>query len=313
MIMPNFLIIGAAKAGTTALHHYLKQHPQIYMSPVKETNFFAFEGEKIDFSGPDDRKLINRYSVNNLEAYQALFKNALNETAIGEACPSYLYRQKAPERIRHYIPDAKLIAILRNPVERAYSSYLMHVREGREQLTNFAQALREEETRIRNNWGWGHYVNQGFYYAQLKRYFDLFSRSQIKVYLYEDFRDNVVSLLQDILRFIDVDETFVPDMSIRHNVSGTPKNKVLHTCLTGLHSQMIGTNPIKTGLKLLLPARLEAFLAKEYDNFRDKYFQRNLVKPQLSSEVSKQLIEVYREDILKLQNLIQRNLSQWLE
>jgi hypothetical protein len=310
--MPNFLIIGAGKSGTTALYRYLKQHPQIYMSPVKEPNFFAFEGEKVDLRGPGDQKLINYYSVNNIEAYRALFKGVLNETAIGEASPLYLYSPRVPERIRHYLPDAKLIAILRDPVERAYSSYLMHVREGWETLTDFAQALREEETRIHNNWGWRRYVSTGFYYAQLKRYFNTFSQSQIKVYLYEDFKVDAVGLLRDIFQFLGVDETFVPNMSIRYNASGLPKNKVLHSLVTRVHST-ITARPINTVLKLLLPAGLKTNLIYGYENLRAQCFQYNLVRPQLSSEVRKQLIEVYREDILKLQALIQQDVSKWLE
>lgn len=311
--MPNFLIVGAAKSGTTALYHYLKQHPQIYMSPLKETNFFAFEGEKLDFCGPDDQKTINRYSVNNIDDYRALFERVLNETAIGEASPWYLYIPRSSECIRHYIPNVKLIAILRNPVESAYSSYLMHVRDGREKLTDFAQALREEKTRIQSNWSWGQYVSAGFYYTQLKRYFDTFSRSQIKVYLYEDLQVNAIGLIRDIFRFLSVDETFMPDLSIRYNVSVIPKNKVLHTLVKGMHSLMIEENSIKAVLKLLLPTGLQINLNQRYRNLRNQYVQFNLIKPQLSPAVRKQLSEVYREDILKLQALIQRDLSQWLE
>ena len=123
MTMPNFLIIGAMRAGTTSLYHYLKQHPQVYMSPVKEPRFFALEGEKPDPGRPTDERLMN-HSITDIEAYRALFQAVSKETAIGEASPLYLYSPKAPERIRHYIPDAKLIAVLRDPVERAYSHFL---------------------------------------------------------------------------------------------------------------------------------------------------------------------------------------------
>lgn len=296
MSMPNFLIIGAAKAGTTALYNYLKQHPQIYMSPEKEPKFFALEGEKLDFCGPGDREKINRSSITDIEAYRTLFQGVSNETAIGEASPLYLYSPKAPERIRHYIPNAKLIAILRDPVERAYSGYMMHVGEGRETLTDFAQALQAEEMRIRNNWGWGHYVSVGFYYAQLKRYFDTFNQDQIRVYLYEDLQANPIGLLQDIFRFLGVDETFVPDISIRHNVTGIPKNNVLRALLQSL-------NPVKPVFKLFLPAMLSHYIKK----------QTFVKPPSLSPELRRQLIEVYREDILKLQYLIQYDLSKWLE
>lgn len=305
MTMPNFLIIGAGKSGTTALYHYLKQHPQIYMSPMKEPKFFAFEGQQLNFQGPSGDK-VNRTAITDIEAYRALFQGVLDEVAVGEASPEYLHNPRAPERIRHHIPNAKLVAILRNPVDRAYAGYLMQVREGRETFSDFGRALQEEETRIHNNWTFGHYVSGGFYYAQLKRYFDTFNRDQIRVYLNEDLSTDAPDLLREVFQFLGVDETFLPDLSVRYNVSGIPKNKVLHAL-------MLGLNPIKPVLKTLLPSGLGTSLRDRYTDIRARYFEHNLVKPQLSPELRQQLIKTYREDILKLQDLIQRDLSKWLE
>lgn len=301
MTMPNFLIIGTQKAGTTALYYYLKQHPQIYMSSLKEPHFFALEGQKLDFRGPHEQEEINSISVTDIEAYRALFQGVLDETAIGEASAMYLYSSKAPERIHHYIPDAKLIAILRDPAKRAYSSFSQMTRDGRESLTSFAQALQEEEKRIRHHWVPIYYYQQmGFYYTQLKRYFDTFGQDQIRVYLYEDLNTKPGSVLQDIFRFLGVDHTFAPDTSLRHNVSGIPKNKVLHTFLGNQY-------PIKSLFKPLIPERLRQRLVVSLQNL-------NLEKsPSLSPELRKQLVNVYREDILKLQDLIQRDLSEWLD
>nr|MDJ0649638.1 sulfotransferase [Xenococcaceae cyanobacterium MO_188.B19] len=190
MIMPNFLIIGAAKAGTTSLYNYLKEHPQIYMSPVKEPRFFYLMNEKLDFRGPGDENILNS-STSDLEDYSTLFQGVSNEIAIGEASSMYLYHPKTPKRIKSYVPDVKMITILRDPVERAYSHFLMNVKNGLEPLTDFVQVLQEEEIRIRSNWGsnW-HHKARGFYYSQVKRYFDIFDRSQIKIYLYEDLKTN---------------------------------------------------------------------------------------------------------------------------
>lgn len=293
--MPNFLIIGAAKAGTTALYEYLKQHPQIYMSHEKEPKFFALEGEKLDFGGPHDQENINRTAITDIEAYRKLFQGVSNEIAIGEASPLYLYSPKAPGRIKNYIPDAKLIAILRNPVDRAYSGYMMHVGLGWETTSDFTQALQEEEMRIRNNWGWGHYVNVGFYYMQLKRYFDTFNPNQIKVYLYEDLNANPIAMLQDIFQFLNVDESFVPDITIKHNISGIPKNNFLGVLINSV-------KPLNPILKQVFPSGI-----------RQNIKNQVLVKPQLSMDVRKQLIEVYREDILNLQDLIHRDLSKWMK
>ncbi|NEO98888.1 MAG: sulfotransferase [Symploca sp. SIO2E9] len=300
MKMPNFLIIGAPKAGTSTIYDYLNQHPQIYMSPEKEPMFFAFKGEKMSFCGPGDDQDVNYYAVTDIETYCNLFKGVSNEIAIGEASTTYLYSQRAPGRIHHHLPNAKLIAILRNPVDRAYSNFLHFVRDCREPLTDFTQALEQEEIRIHNNWGYfWHYRHQGFYYGQLKRYFNTFDQGQIKVYLYEDFTANPLSLLQDIFQFLGIDETFVPDMSIRLNVSGIPKNKALNNFLRE-------PNPIKDAIKLFLPDRLGPRL-------KAHLHRRNLAKPELSPEVRAEVLQVYREDLLKLQDLIERDLSKWLE
>ena len=298
MILPNFLIIGAPKAGTTALYHYLSEHPQIYMSPVKEPKFFALEGEKADFQGPGDWK--HQY-ITDIETYGSLFNQVSNEVAIGEASPWYLHMPKAPERIRYYIPEAKLIAILRDPVERAYSQFWMHFSRNLEPIADFAQAMQAESELTRSNWSprW-YYKQRGFYYAQLKRYFDLFEREQIKVYLYEDFQTNSLSVLQDIFRFLGVDDTFIPNTDQKHNVTLIHKNKALHQFLTQ-------SNPIKSLLHPLLPSKLrQRFALKLRELNLDK-------KPQLLPEVRRQLIEEYREDILKLQELIQKDISHWLE
>src|SRR5215218_4707583 len=123
MTMPNFLIIGAGKSGTTSLYHYLGQHPEVFMSPMKEPKFFCFEGERPNFRGPGDDEEINRKCVTTIDAYRALFDGVACEKAVGEASSMYLYYPKAPERIDHHVAGVRLIAVLRNPVDRAYSSY----------------------------------------------------------------------------------------------------------------------------------------------------------------------------------------------
>ncbi|GAB4228885.1 MAG: sulfotransferase domain-containing protein [Stanieria sp.] len=294
MNMPNFLIIGAAKAGTTALHEYLQQHPQIYLTPTKETNFFAFEGKKINFQGPGDEALKD-FSITDLKTYQAEFAKVTNQIAIGEACPLYLYDTKASQRIKDYLPDVRLIVILRNPVERAYANFLHLVRDGREPYTDFSLALQDELTRIANNWEWfWHYIQLGYYSIQLQRYYDIFDRNQIKVYLYEDLRSKPLALLEDIFQFLEVEPSFVPDMGRKPNKSGMPKNKIAHYFLTK-------PNPLKTILKPLFPAQL-----------RQKIQHQNLNTPQLSEAVKHKLIAIYQEDILKCQDLIKRDLSGWL-
>ena len=297
MTEPNFLIIGAAKAGTTAIYNYLNQHPDIYMSPVKEPMFFAFEDEKPNFCGPRS-ETINQ-SIADLASYQSLFKNMGNAIAVGEASPIYLYSKKAPARIAHHLPNVKLIAILRNPVERAYSHYLMLVRNGVEQSNSFSEALNQEESRIQK-----HqlpaipYLQGGFYNTQLIRYYERFHPSQIRVYLYEDLTQNSPGLFNDVFSFLGVNPTFVPDTSVKHNVSGVPRNRFLNNLINQ-------SNPFKLITQIMLPKEIRKRITGSIQNY-------NLAKPSMPLEARNYLKTIYQSEIEQLQSLIDRDLSHWL-
>lgn len=297
MKLPNFLIIGAAKAGTSSLYYYLKQHPQIYMSSLKEPKFFAFEGEELDFQGPAKNN-IKKFSVTTFEEYQQLFAGVTEEIAVGEASPIYFEHPKAAQRIKHYIPEAKMIAVLRHPAERAFSAFSHLVREGYETLS-FEEALQKEDERINQKWIPLFYYKQiGFYYSHLKRYFELFEREQIKIYLYEELAANSIDVIKDIFKFLNVDHDFVPDLT-RKNVSGNPKNRLFYDLFTK-------DNIVKSTFKPLFNNQIRRQI---YDIVTTKTLNP---KPKLSSSTKSNLIEVYKEDILRLQDLIQRDLSAWL-
>jgi len=300
MTLPNFLIIGAGKSGTTSLYRYLKQHADIYMSPIKEPRFFAYEeGERPHYRGPGDDRT-NSGLITEHHAYEQLFAGMDGQKAAGEASILYLYSPTAAARIRRAIPQVRLIAVLRNPVERAYSHFLHLIREGREPLRNFSEALAQEEARIRDNWMYmWHYKQMGFYHRQLARYYQLFAPEQIRVYLFEDLNRQPVQVVRDIYRFLEVDDTFEPDTSIQHNPSGVPRSRVLHNFLQKQH-------PAKTAAMRLFYNNQR--LRQAVSNLR----RRNLVKPELPVEARRQLLAAYREDILALQDLLQRDLAHWL-
>ncbi len=298
MTMPNFLVIGAAKSGTTALYHALKQHPQIYMS-LKEPHFFAFEGEKPNYCGPGDEDF-NRKVVFRYEDYSRLFDAALYQIAIGDASVHYLtLADSCAERIRRHILHVRLIAVLRQPADRAYSHYMMLVSNKHETL-GFAQALNASEGRRRMNWGPGRqYRTNGLYHRLLQPFFERFPQEQIRIYLYEDWNTKPLEVLQDIFRFLQVDDTFVPEVA-RSNVTLLPRSRAIHTLLTKPH-------PLKSWLKPLLPLRLRQAMVSGLKSL-------NQTKPPpLDPELRRQLTEGYREDILKLQDLIGRDLSHWLK
>lgn len=291
--MPNFFIIGAMKAGTTALYFTLKQHPDIFMSPIKEPNFFAFEGQEKPIFVEGEEVIYTE-----LAEYRALFDRSNGKKAIGEASHAYLYIPEATHRIRLTVPDARLICILRNPVDRAYSHYLYLLRDGYEPIDTFEHALNKEDSRIADHQQLGHYFHRGLYSQQLKRYFDDFPRDQIKVYLYEELTNNPITLAQDIFKFLGVSDAFIPEVSIKRNPSGVPKNKWLHALL-------VKPNPAKSFFQPLLSERLYRVATQIRD--------QNLVKPELSPELRTKLIARYRDDILCLQDQIGKDLSAWLQ
>lgn len=287
MALPNFIVIGAYKSGTTSLYHYLRQHPEIFMSRLKEPNFFAHE-KKAEMMREEGKEV---RVIDNMDSYQDLFKKVTNEKAIGEASPIYLGTPLAAQRIKETIPDVKLIAILRQPVDAFYSDHNMRIRESRKLENDFRERFKDIENRIRSG-----IISGPMYYSQLKTYYDLFDASQIKVYLFEDLLKDSSTVFQDIFRYLGVDDTFRPDMSQTYNPGGLPKNQRLGEILTNLLKKKKLINKVPLLRKALL--RLQ---------------QANTVKfPPLSPDLRRELTSIFREDIQNLQKLIGRDMNAWL-
>jgi hypothetical protein len=299
MTMPNFLMIGGAKAGTSSLYAYLRQHPDVFLSEVRECDFFVLEGGTPRYSGPGDHIALRRY-VTTLDQYQALFEGASGRRAVGESSDLYLDGDGAAERIRRHLPEARLIVILRNPVERAYSQFKHLVRDGRETLPTFEQALAAEEQRAANGWHpiW-HLAGRGFYAGQLQKYLDLFPREQLSIHLYDDFVADPPKVMRALFEFLGVDPAFPVDMSLKYNVSGTPRSQLLHSFL----AQPLA---VKDVFKPLLPAPFR-------HRVRAKLMNRNIVpdRSRMSKATRRALTARFREDVLRLEALIGRDLGPW--
>lgn len=296
--MPTFLVIGAARSGTTALFAYLAQHPEVFMSPVKEPNFFAFEGEPLDFRGPGADFVNN--SVAQLADYEALFAGATGEKARGEASPLYLYAEQAPARIFERVPETKLIAILRNPIEQAFSHYLYAKRNVIEPLDDFTSALEAEPERLKAHWQpMFQYSQFPKYHEQLSRYYALFPADQIKVFLYEDFLESPLKVIAEIFALIGVDDSFVPDLSYKPNAGGVPKNRLIQDLM------MKPYGPTKI-LGSLLPQKLR-------ERIKHAVSDRNLERPEFPDAARARLLGELGDDILRLQEMLGRDLSAWLE
>ncbi|HEC87735.1 MAG TPA: sulfotransferase [Thermoplasmata archaeon] len=210
-MLPNFIIPGAQKSGTTALRIYLAQHPDIYMVS-KEIHFF------------DDEENYRK----GIEWYEKFFDDCKGERAIGEKTPEYLYDERVSERIYKVLPNVKLIFVLRNPVDRAYSHYWHNVRSGLETLS-FEKAIEKEEERTKNPEFKKiySYKDRGKYILQIKRYANFFPKSNMLFVLAEDLKEDRKNTLKKILKFLNLEPDFeFKDLKEKH-VGGIPRSKFL--------------------------------------------------------------------------------------
>jgi sulfotransferase family protein len=291
-MLPNFIVIGAAKAGTTALYWYLAEHPQVFMSPIKETNYFAYgldpKGQLL-YGDPD----VHRYPVKSLSEYQKLFEDVGTAKAIGEASPIYLECPQAAGRIHQLVPTARLICGLRHPVDRAYSDYQMYLRRRGRRLDP------ARDLTVGSTWASpsSHWMQIGRYHGSLKRYFDAFARHQILVFLFEDLQQNPLGVVQDIYRFLKIDADFVPDFNAPHNVGGMPESRLLENVLTS-HS---------------VRSAVGSWIPKPIANWVRRLRMKNMRKaPPLPPELRKELTRPFYEDIAQTSDLIGRSLDHWL-
>ena len=298
MSLPDFLIIGAARSGTTALARILQQHPEIFLSTPKEPHFLAFANQALDFRGPGDDGMINRVAMTDPKQFAELFSAAKPGAKRGEGSVSTLYyHQHSIGNIQQYCPRAKLIVILRNPVERAFSSYLYMVSRGHETLPTFAEALDDEPRRIAANWHhiW-HYTRLGMYSEQITAFQQVFPTEQLKVLLFDDLAERPQQVARELYEWLDVEPNFRPDASIPVNRSGVPKNQAIHAALQRLQ-QLPRT---KSLLKHLVPWKL-----------RERLRSANLAHPKIDSQSAGRLAEVYRDELLRLEEVLGRDLSIW--
>ncbi len=288
MTLPNFIMIGVAKAGTTSFFHYLDQHPQIYMCPIKATNFFGYEDARNwKWMEEGDPPLLRNFPVRTFEEYEASFAGASTEIAIGEVSPQYFRCPTAAQRIHDSIPNVKLIVSLRNPADRAFSGFLMRTRRG-DAVKGFYEELSPQSS----------HVKEGFYYRRLKRYLDIFPKDRIKIYLFEEFRKEPARIVADLYEFLGVATNFVPDTSTRHNPAGIPKIRLLNQLF--FHPTLINI------AKSVIPENIQGMAKRvQQQNWR--------AAPKLPAELRAELLNHYREDILKLQELVDHDLSVWLK
>jgi hypothetical protein len=292
-VVPNFFIVGAAKAGTTSLYTYLGEHPQVFMSPVKEPHFFSrgmsgFTG-KPSWSGAT--------IVRDWDQYHDLFSGVRQEIAIGEASPTYLPDPETPGRIRQHIPDARIIITLRDPINRAYSHFQLLRRLGIERSSDFLEAVMAEERGEGNDLR--PYFGRSRYAPKLQRYMEHFPADQIQIHLYDDLKADTAAVVRSVFGFLGVDDRYEPDTSRRYHRGGEVRRPRLQAFMNDL------PRPVKSATTLLPDAvRMRAYW---------RLHDWNMRAVPLPSVVRQQLLPLVRDDIVATQDLIGRDLSSWLD
>ncbi len=197
-MLPNFLVIGAPRAGTTWIARNLREHPDIYIPSIKEVHFF-------------DRNY-NR----GLDYYEGFFNGVSSETAIGEVTPSYLFLPQVPELIKKSLQDVRLIVTLRHPVERLYSRYWnSKAKYSQNKDLSFEEKLGKKPE----------FIHEGFYYDHLIRYFEIFPRKDILVLFFDELKDSPDIFLKKIFKHLNVDEDYKPPLlSSKINSATSVKN-----------------------------------------------------------------------------------------
>lgn len=294
--LPDFYVVGAAKAGTTSLWYYLKQHPELYLVQdvkYKELGYFASD-----------------HGLSNTDDYATFFNDAKENQLIGEVCNSYLSDETCAEAIKSEVPHAKIIIILRDPILRAKSLYEWMRQEGYESISSFEMALNAEEERLNNpdflrsnshgNFRNYLYKETGLYYSQIKRYMDVFGRDNCLVCLFDDLKKSPSKLMNEMFDFLGVSNIVELNFE-QQNISGSVR-------FPGLQNFLRTTVP-KTRDKLGLP---KGILSKPVNYILKKNKTSKKRNIDLGNELVESLRDYYKEDTNKTAQLINRDLSHWL-
>ena len=302
---PNFFIVGFPKCGTTTLYENLRHHPEVFMPWSadefwinKEPNFFD-----------QDIEINRQFSIKSEKAYLELFKSA-NEKHIGEASTFYIYSKEAPKRIYEMNPAAKIIIMLRNPVDMLVSWHFDCYRWGHENILDFETALEAEEDRknglrIPSRCYYPQllqYKSMGEYSHHIARYLDQFGRSQVKIILLDDLKNQPLEVFNDLASFLGLEEDFTPDEK-NHN----PSIK-----LSAFHQATLVFWEHFGKVKERLPIMPEPFWSLAGKGFNKLFLSFGTIeKSSLNYELRKQLISYFQKDIKQLEQLINRDLSFW--
>jgi len=282
-VMPNLFIVGAPKAATTSLYEYLNGQPDVFMSPLKEPNFFS--ESRTDSPERDEFS----HAVRESSSYERLFLDAVGFPYVGEASTSYLRNEAAPERIKRASPEAKIVVSLRDPVERAYSDYRYCVREGLERRS-FAEAVSDELSSSDNQPSSANYLQYGDYVPGLRRYERHFGRDSMLVVFFEDLLSDPDSVLQDLLAFLGLDSRRARNFP-HANPHGQPRGV--------LAKQLMQSTRLRLALRRIVPDSLLRLA-------HDRLLVKPAPKPELDPTLRAKLISIYQPQVEEIASFVGR-------
>ncbi len=311
---PNFFLVGAPKAGSTSLYYHLRQHPDIYMSPMKEPSYFSFELRPENYAPAFKARALQVVErtqqylrgpmtevspggmVTDWQDYRRLFAAAGAQHAVGEASVCYMVSHTAAAAIAALYPHARILMVLRSPADRAFSQYLQVLAEGHV-TGSFQQYVRACLRHSGEGLGVHEpFLEMGFYAAQVQRYIDCFPRNQIGIWIYEEHLAQPSELLRQIFRFLEVDENFQPDTSARHHQPRVPKmagsSRALQWARTSTFSRKVLPGPVRRAVR--------------------DVFYRPPGAVTMSAADRTLMHEFYAGDVRKLETILNRDLSGWL-
>ncbi|SLN74402.1 Sulfotransferase domain protein [Pseudooceanicola marinus] len=281
-MLPNFLIAGAEKAGTTWLYDALVRHPDIFLPDVKEVHFF----NRFD----SNLREIDNFARRGLPFYETHFEDYAGQSAIGEATPMYLCDPEAPQRIRDTLPEAKIVLSLRNPVSRTYSHYRMGLAKKHFDIP-LDQAIAEDDARL---------IQRSRYAGQVTRYFELFPREQVHVLFFEELIADPEPHLAALLRFLGVDDSLAAELAQtdKSNAAATYRSAGVYNAGVGL-ARALRNNPLTSGLAKTLKN------AGVYDRIKGMNRKEEAYAP-LSEADRAALVAAFRDDVGRLEGVLHR-------
>jgi hypothetical protein len=294
--------VGAARSGTTSLYEYLGSVPGVYIAPIKEPHYFA------PSISEDNR--VAKFVTHDTSQYLSLYQGVKNESAIGEASASYLWDVESPKAIHDVVPDARIIIILRDPIERAFSHYLMSVHQRQETLP-FYDAMQNDYRRSDKGYFASHlYVDLGLYSEQVKRHLDTFGPEHVKILMFEDFIKDTQAAVNDVLQFLGL-KAYVPS-----NIGAVYDPYVNPTKRTRMISRLskiaFGSRTAHMARDVLKTARR----SKANDSLSAKDIRiQKLLQPTYKSSAPEDgrlyLQDIYWADVLKLKSILGRASVPW--